>query len=106
VKTTIGGIEYDSEASKKLAHKATSSIDEQLHITTDGNYFLLILQVMVDGKPLGPYESWMDLRQGGKGANRLSVGERILALTHRQTIEWCIKTQIPSTLRGFFLESI
>src|SRR5438046_3148810 len=105
MKITIGGIEYDSLAGEKLASRATASIDEQLFQTPEGHFFLFILQVMVDGQPLSPYESWIDLRNKAP-QTRLSVSERIVPLPTRSALEWCVKTQIPLPFRGYVMESI
>jgi hypothetical protein len=104
VKVTIAGITYDTDGSQKLAHRSTTSMEEQLHQTADGDFFLFILQLQVDGKPLGPHETWFDLRKDDKASARLSVSERILPLDSRAALEWSVKTQIPKPLRGYFLE--
>jgi len=104
MKVTIAGTIYDTAASQKLAHRAAVSLEEQLHQTPDGDFFLFILQIQVDGKPLGPFETWMDLRNTEQCSTRLSVSERIVALDSRMALEWSVKTQIPKPLRGYFLE--
>lgn len=104
MKVTIAGITYDTDSSQKLAHRSTTSMDEQLHQTSDGDFFLFILQLEVDGKPLAPNETWVDLRKNDKAPNRLSVSERIVPLDSRGALEWSVKTQIPKPLRGYFLE--
>jgi hypothetical protein len=106
LKATIDGIVYDSDRSQKLAHKATSSSDAQLFQTEEGRFFLLTLQLYVDGQKLGPDECWFDLRSDAKIRSRLKVAAEITAFAPRHALEWVIKTQIPSTLRGYLLESI
>jgi hypothetical protein len=106
VKITIAGITYDTATSQRLAHRAAVSLEEQLHQTPDGDFFLFILQIQVDGKPLGPFETWMDLRPNEQSSTRLSVSERIVALDSKKALEWSVKTQIPKPLRGYFLECI
>ena len=106
MKTTIAGIVYDTERSRKLAHKTTVSSDTQLFQTPQGDFFLVMLQIYIDGRKLGPNEYWLDLRLGPDVESRLKVGAEIQGLTHRQALEWAIKTQIPATLRGYLLESI
>jgi len=106
LKESIGGIVYDTDKSKKLAHKATVSSDVQLFQTSDGNFFLLALQLYADGRRLGPNECWLDLRKAPEVQSRLKVGAEIQVLIARQALEWAIKTQIPETLRGYLLESI
>jgi hypothetical protein len=104
MKLTISGITYNTATSQKLAHRAAVSLEEQLHQTPEGDFFLFILQIQVDGKALGPFESWMDLRNKEECTTRLSVSERIVALDSRMALEWSVKTQIPKPLRGYFLE--
>jgi hypothetical protein len=106
VKLTIAGITYDTDSSQNLAHRSTTSMDEQLHQTGDGDFFLFILQLEVDGKPLAPHETWLDLRKTEQASNRLTVSERIVPLDSRAALEWSVKTQIPKPLRGYFLECI
>jgi len=106
LKATINGIVYDTDRSQKLAHKASSSSDAQLFQTDEGRFFLLTLQLYVDGQKLGPTECWVDLRTDPKVRSRLKVVAEITAFEPRHALEWVIKTQIPSTLRGYLLESI
>jgi hypothetical protein len=106
LKATIDGVVYDTDHSKKLAHKATTSSDAQLYQTEDGRFFLLTLQLYIDGQKLGPEECWLDLRKDPKGPSRLKVSAEISAFEPRHALEWVIKTQVPSPLRGYLLESI
>lgn len=106
MKATIDGIPYDTDQSRKLAYKATVSSDAQLYQTSEGRFFLLNLQLYVDGQKLGPSECWIDLRDSADVSSRLKVGAEIVALTSRQALEWSIRTQIPETFRGYLLESI
>ncbi len=106
MKATIGGITYDTDLSTKLAHKANVSSDAQLYQTADGSFFLVSLQLYVDGRKLGPEECWMDLRNTPNVNSRLKVNAEITVLTPRLALEWAIKTQIPETLRGYLLEAI
>jgi len=112
LKATIDGIVYDTDQSKKLAYKATVSSDAQLYQTADGRFFLLNLQLYVDGQKLGRDECWLDLRKSrepdvpGDISSRLKVGAEITVLTTRQALEWSIRTQIPETFRGYLLEAI
>jgi len=106
VKVTINGKVYDTNLSKKLAHHPTSSSDQQLFQTDSGEFFLLKLQMLVDGEKIGPHEIWVDLGEKKPRKSRLCITARVIPLTNRQAMEWCIKTQIPATLRGYLLESI
>jgi hypothetical protein len=106
LKATIDGILYDTDESKKLAHKASISSDTQLFQTIDGRFFLLVLSLHVDGRKLAPDECWIDLKNLPGIRSRLKVGAEITVLSARQAVEWSVKTQIPETLRGYVLESI
>ena len=106
MKVTISGITYNTATSQRLAHRAAVSLEEQLHQTPEGDFFLFILHIQVDGKPLGPFETWMDLRNTEQCSSRISVSERIVALDSKKALEWSVKTQIPKPLRGYFLECI
>ena len=106
LKATIDGIVYDTDESRKLAYKATVSSDAQLYQTSDGRFFLLNLQLYIDGQKLGPNECWLDLRKSPDISSRLKVGAEITVLTTRQALEWSIRTQIPETFRGYLLEAI
>jgi hypothetical protein len=106
VKVTINGIVYDTDAAQKLAHKPTCSSDQQLYRQPDGSFFLLILQLHVDGQPLGPHDIWIDLGKKAPRKSRLCLTARVKPLSSRTAMEWCIKTQIPQTFRGYLLECL
>jgi len=106
LKATIDGILYDTDQSKKLAHKANVSSDAQLYQTEEGRFFLLNLQLYVDGQKLAVNECWIDLRKSPDITSRLKVGAEIVALIPREALQWAIRTQIPETLRGYLLEAI
>ena len=74
--------------------------------TPEGGFFLWRHQVYVDGQKLGRNEIWIDLRRDPKAKSRLRCHREIVPLTPREALEWCIKTQIPETLRGYLLESL
>ncbi len=106
MKATIDGVLYDTDQAKKLAHKANVSSDSQLYQTGEGRFFLLNLQLFVDGQKLGLNECWVDLRKTPDISSRLKVSAEIVALTPREALQWAIRTQIPETLRGYLLEAI
>lgn len=106
MKITISGITYDTDTAAKLARKPTYSSDQQLYQTPEGKFFLVIMQLHVDGLKLGPTEIWIDLGRKNSANSRLCLTARIQPLENRQALEWCIKTQIPSPFRGYLLESI
>ena len=106
MKVTINGIVYDTSLSKQLAHKPTASSDQRLYQLPSGEFFLLKLQMLVDGEKIGPNEVWIDLGREKPRKSRLCITARVLPLSNREAMEWCIKTQIPLTFRGYLLESI
>ena len=106
LKETIGGITYDTDAGRKLAHKPTLSSDQQLFQTPAGQFFLLTLQLHVDGRKLEPNECWIDLRHNPGVSSRLTVSSKITPLTGHEAIRWCVRSLVPETLRGYLLESI
>jgi hypothetical protein len=106
LRVTIDGVTYDTDEATKLCHFPTPSSDQQLFQTECGDFFLLVLRLRVDGKQLGPHERWIDLGKGRNDHSRLSVSARILPLTPKAALEWCIKTQVPAPLRGYLLDCL
>ena len=106
MKVTVGNKIYDSEAATKLAAKPTQSSCQELHQTAAGDFFLFTHQVFVDGNRLGPNELWIDLNSAADRRSRLTFGHEIIPLTHHEALVWCVKTQIPETLRGYVLDCI
>ncbi len=106
MRKVIGTKTYDSDEATCLAAERTQSNQQELYQSSEGVFFLLIHQIYVDGKRLNPHELWVDLRKG-KGANsRLRCVQDIVPLTDREALEWCVKTQIPETLRGYLLDCL
>ena len=106
MKIIIKGITYDTDTASKLAHLPTQSSDQQLYHSEEVGFFLLVLQICVDGQKLGPNEVWVDLGKKKPRKSRLCVTARIIPMSNRDALVWCIKTQIPLTFRGFLLECI
>lgn len=105
MKITINGITYDTDQAAKLAHFPTHSSDQQLYRSEAVGFFLLVLQICVDGQKLGPNEVWIDLGKRPR-KTRLCITARIVPMSNREALTWCIKTQIPLPFRGLLLESI
>ena len=106
VKAEIAGKIYDTDTATKLAGKATPSSQQDFLQTPEGNFFLWVHQVYVDGKKLGPHDLWVDLRSTPAGRSRLNCHRHILPLTPREALDWCVKTQIPAPLRGYLLDAL
>ena len=106
VKIQIGNKIYDTGSASSLAGHRTSSTHQELWRTPEGDFFLLVHQIYVDGRKLGPHDTWVDLRTRPHCSSRLQCRRGIRPLKRREALEWCIKTQIPETFRGLLLESI
>ena len=100
----IGNKVYDTGSASSLAGYRTRSSHQELFQTPEGDFFLLIHQVYVDGNQLGPNDLWIDLRTNPDPTSRLSCRHGVRPLERHQALEWCIKTQIPVTFRGLLLE--
>jgi len=106
VRIQIGNKIYDTGSATSLAGHRTSSSHQELYHTSEGDFFLLIHQIYVDGNKLGPHDTWIDLRASGGANSRIQCRQGIRPLRRHEALEWCIKTQIPETFRGLLLESI
>ena len=106
MRKVVGTKTYDSAESTCLAAERTHSNQQELYQTSEGSFCLLIHQIYVDGKRLNPHELWVDLRSGKNTSSRLRCVQDIVPLTDREALEWCVKTQIPETLRGYLLDCI
>ena len=106
MKKKIGTKTYDTEDAKSLAAERTRSMHQELFQTSEGDFFLLVHQIYVDGKRLNPHELWVDLRNATSEQSRLRCVQDIVPLSRLQAVEWCIKTQIPETLRGYVLDCL
>ena len=102
MKATIGDITYDTDDATFLANSCAASGEQRLYQMRSRQFFLVVLESYVDGVKLGLHEGWVEV---GSARSRLQVKEHLLPLTCRQAVEWCVKTQIPATLRGYLLES-
>ena len=102
----IGNKLYDTGTAKSLAADRTQSVHQELFHSPEGDFFLLVHQIYVDGKRLNPHELWLDLRSKTSEQSRLRCVQEIVPLTDRDAVEWCVKTQIPATLRGYVLDCI
>jgi hypothetical protein len=105
VRVQIGNKIYDTASGTSLAGHRTRSGHQELFRTTEGDFFLSIHQIYVDGNKLGPHDIWVDLRTTRTPNSRLQCRQGIRPLQRHEALEWCIKTQIPETFRGLLLES-
>ena len=105
MKVQIGQKIYDTTSATSLAGHRTRSSHQELFQTAEGDFFLLVHQICVDGNKLGPHDIWVDLRTTRDPNSRLQCRQGIRPLQRHEALEWCIKTQIPETFRGLLLES-
>jgi hypothetical protein len=105
MRVQIGNKIYDTETATSLAGHRTSSSHQELFQTPEGEFFLLVHQLYIDGTKLGPHDTWVDLRAARDPNSRLQCRRGIRPLQRHEALEWCIKTQIPETFRGLLLES-
>jgi|GEM_PF-6817484 len=83
--------------------------EEYLYRTKAGRFWLRRTVCFVDGRELGNLEpiprevddAPVEVRQ-----KRLTCKESIVHMTTREAMIWCIKTQIPETLRGYLLDCV
>jgi len=84
--------------------------DEYLYQTAAGDFFLLRKIVYLDGRMMGPIENMPpELLLGTAVAarkRRTRLKEKIIPMSAREALLWCVKTQIPETLRGYLLDCI
>lgn len=107
LKVHIGNKTYDTDSATSLAGHRTRSSHQELFQTAEGDFFLYIHQIYVDGgNPLGPHDIWIDLRSSRNPNSRLQCKHGIRPVPRHEALEWCIKTQIPAPFRGLLLESI
>ncbi|MBU6402712.1 MAG: hypothetical protein KGS61_20515 [Verrucomicrobia bacterium] len=95
-----------ADRTRRLARFSTLNTEEELWQKTDGGFLLRISETYFQGRRLGPLEGWRELGIKHLPDDRLHTGIRVLPLTKRQALEWCVRTQIPETFRGYLLESI
>ena len=106
VRIQIGNKLYDTASARRLAGHRTRSSHQELLQTPEGDFFLFVHELYVDGMKLGPHDTWVDLRASGDPNSRIHCRQGIRPLKRHEALEWCIKTQIPETFRGLLLESI
>lgn len=95
-----------AEKARRLARFSALNTEEELFQTPDGGFYLRITETYFRGRRLGPHEGWRALGITRLPDERLQNDTRLRPLSKRSALEWCIKTQIPETLRGYLLDSI
>jgi hypothetical protein len=121
MKVTIHGTTFNTEEVEQIATDASPVGDDCLYRTPEGQFFPVLMSTFVDSIRLGPSECpedrepELDYTQSWGNATRhvmkqcrarIRCTKRIVPVTDRQTLVWCVKTQIPECFRGCILESI
>ena len=156
MKASVDGKIHDTDAAERQAEFITySNTEHELYRTTDGEFFLVLSDYVLDGRRLGPLESLEQLapelcepphdlsaltewpnwetddneRQcylAALGAamakptetekaklhrlrereRRLRREDRLVLVTNNEALKWCVKTQIPESLRGYLLDCL
>ena len=88
VRIQIGNKVYDTGSATSLAGHRTSSSHQELYHTPEGDFFLLIHQIYVDGNKLGPHDTWIDLRASGDPNSRIHCRQGIRPLKRDEALEW------------------
>ena len=110
MKAIINGKTYDTEHAEEVANTPGLSTDEKLFRTKEGEFFLGTTDTWLDGRRLGRdedcFESYTAAGIKSFPSPRITHNKQIAPLTNRQAMEWCIKTQIPETFRGYLLDCL
>jgi hypothetical protein len=112
MKATINGVRYNTAGLQDIAMEPGNH-EERLYRTKAGDFFIHRIIQCVDGRELAHLEAWpldcdglsvVDHR--GIKTRRLSLKESIVPLSRKEAMIWIVKTQIPETFRGYFLDCI
>lgn len=122
MKATINDLIYDTDEAEYQCSDSSPDGDDTLYRAEDGRFFLEVQETFLDGVKLRPGESVENLAPEldvcnndlGESPARISrrrrkrerVLRRIVPMTEREALTWCVKTQMPDCFRGYVLESI
>jgi len=102
----IGCKTYDTEKAISLATHSTISSHQELFQTLEGDFFLWMHQICVEGQKVWPNELSRDVELVRASDSRLRCFQRIIPFTRAQALAWCVETQIPAVLRGYVLHCV
>ena len=109
-KVVIDGETYNVKSSEEIGENIwRESGEEFLYQTKSGDFFLEITDLWIDGVRLDPMQEEPKETEELMGAarrKRVAMKSRIVPLTNRDAMIWCIKNQIPETFRGYLLDCI
>lgn len=108
---TKTGSEVDLETAEQVAEDPWLSGHVKLFRTGDGKFWLETREIWVDGYRLrgdvDPQDVYIETGIVNPRLDpRVDRRKHVQPMTPRQALEWCIKTQIPETFRGYLLESL
>jgi hypothetical protein len=120
MKATINGKTYDTEKAKEICNNPSPDGDDTLYRTPDGKFFVEVTSTFADGVQLRPDQSLEDVApeispgtakvwgevQYQERVRRTRTERRIIPLSDRETLVWCVKTQLPDCFRACVLDSI
>ena len=117
MKATINGRTYDTAKAEEICTDASPDGSDILYRTKDGSFFVVLVSTFVDGVRLRPNEevfafeeacqAWLESGESWKHPQaHITQEKRIVTLSDREALVWCVKTQIPECFRGCVLESI
>lgn len=89
------------DTAEELACYPRRSTEETLYRTPEGEFFIDLGETWLNGRRLEPDEDFDPCTQG-----RAIYTSTIIPITAREAIEWCIKTRIPETFRGYLLDCL
>ena len=121
IKAIIKGQTYDTAEAENLTSYSSPDGDDYLYRMPDGRFFLVVDSTFLDGIKLRPSQSVDDIVPElavlqtpalslsellRRRVNRVRITQRIVPLTEREALVWCVKTQIPECFMATVLESI
>lgn len=102
---------FDTKSSQELTACPYLSREEKLYLDPDGQFFLQTCDHIVDGRKLKRDEDFIGLcSELGIGfpdpKKRTRLVKNYKALSFRQALEWCVRTQIPEMFQATLLQAI
>ena len=109
MKALIDGKAYDTSISEEISNYPRAHGEEFLRQTEGGEFFLHVSDAYLDGKLMGekdPLDHEIYQVSAAERKKRLRLKDRIVPLTNREALIWCVKTQIPEQFVGYLLDCI
>ena len=106
MRANIDGQIYDTEFATSLAAHSTISSHEELFQNAQGEFFLWVHQISVEGQKVDLKEVSPDVRLLEPSDSPLRCFQKIIPLTRSEALAWCIETQIPQSLRAHLCQCL